>query len=175
MKLWVFGVVFAVLFPFVLSCSGEEHASDIQIRAAIKQLATNYSDEKAPKERFEVFYANPYRSTELLISALRPVRRGRYTKHPQVVWMIRALRSLTGLDFRASTRADLTADEVHFLDADATTGQVLFFGTWMSRDAVWTAPSDAQIAIIGKWREWFAKHGRDHKYVNDPDFDHWYF
>ena len=32
-------------------------------------------------------------------------------KHPQVVWNIRALRSLTGLKFRGATHSDLTEDE----------------------------------------------------------------
>jgi hypothetical protein len=87
---------------------------------------------------------------------------------------VRALRSLTGLDFRAGTNAKLTAEESHFLDMNAR-GEVEFFGTWMFRDSVWVAPGDAQVQIIKKWQEWFAAHGRTHKYVNDRDFDHWYF
>jgi hypothetical protein len=45
----------------------------------------------------------------------------------------------------------------------------------MSRDSVWAAPKDAQIAIIKKWQEWFAAHGHTHTYVNDTNYDHWYF
>src|SRR5208282_3005712 len=164
-----------MLWPHTVLCTGQEHASDAQIRAAMKQMTAWGSGDTAPKERFEIFYRNPYRSTELLISALEPVRRGHYTEHLQAVWIIRALRSLTGLDFRATTKVDLTADEAHFLDHDPVTDQVCFFGTWMSRDTVWVAPYDAQITIIKKWREWFAKEGKDYKYVNDPDFDDWYF
>ena len=175
MKWCVFIIGLTMLWPHTVLCTGQEHASDAQIRAAIKQMAAWGSDDTAPKERFEIFYRNPYRSTELLISALEPVRRGHYTEHLQAVWIIRALRSLTGLDFRATTKVDLTADEAHFLDHDPVTDQVCFFGTWMSRDTVWVAPYDAQITIIKKWREWFAKEGKDYKYVNDPDFDDWYF
>ena len=149
--------------------------SDAEIRAAIAKLGEN-TDEKG-FTRFEILYDDPRRSTELLVATLKPVRRGQYivSKHPQVVWNIRALRSLTGLDFRAPTHADLSADEAHFLDHNPKTEEVQFFGTWMSRDRVWVAPVDAQTTIIRKWREWFAQHGNGFMYVNDPVADHWYF
>lgn len=153
----------------------QQGPSDAEIKAAIARLGDNTDENGFVK--FEILYKNPRRSTEILISSLKPVRRGQYQsgKHPQVVWSIRALRSLTGLDFRAPTRADLTADEAHFLDHDAKTDEVDFFGTWMLRDRVWVAPLDAQTAIIGKWRKWFEKHGQTFTYVNDRNFDNWYF
>src|SRR4029077_5342611 len=95
-------------------------------------------------------------------------------KTPQAVWIVRALRSLTGLDFKAKTRAALSSDESHFLDLD-THHRVRFFGTWMSRDSTWVAPEDAQLSIIKQWREWFAQHGHNYKYPNNKDFDDWYF
>ena len=148
--------------------------SDAEIKAAIARLGEN-TDEKG-FTKFEILYEDPRRSTELLVATLKPVRRSQYVggKHPQVVWNIRALRSLTGLDFRAPTHADLTADEAHFLDHNPKTDEVQFFGTWMSRDRVWVAPVDAQTTIIRKWREWFSQHGKGFKYVNDPVADHWY-
>jgi hypothetical protein len=149
--------------------------SDSEITAAIAKLGEN-TDEKGFTQ-FEILYENPRRATELLLAMLQPVRRGQYVggKHPQVVWNIRALRSLTGLDFRAPTHADLTADEAHFLDHNPKTEEVEFFGTWMSRDRVWVAPVDAQTTIINKWRKWFREHGENFKYVNDRNFDNWYF
>jgi hypothetical protein len=149
--------------------------SDDEIKIAIAHLDQN-TDEKG-FTRFEILYKNPRRSTELLIATLKPVRRGQYQggKHPHVVWNIRALRSLTGLDFRGSTQADLTEDEAHFLGHSPRTDEVEFFGTWMSRDRVWVAPVDAQTAIINKWRKWFREHGDNFKYMNDRNFDNWYF
>jgi hypothetical protein len=84
---------------------------------------------------------------------LKPVPRGQYVggKHPEVVWEIRALRSLTGLDFRARTKSKLNRDESHFLDLNSK-GEICFFGTWTSRDRVWVAPLDTQALIIRKWR-----------------------
>ena len=112
--------------------------------------------------------------TQLLISSLKPVRRRQYVsgQYPQVVWNIRALRSLTGLDFTPLRKQE---EEAHFLGHDANTDTVHFFGTWMSRDRVWVAPRDAQTAIIRKWREWLTQHGKDFEYVNDPVADHWCF
>ena len=153
----------------------QQRPSDAEIRSAIAKLGTG-TDEKG-FVRFEILYKNPQRATQLLISSLKPVPRGQYVsgQHPQVVWNIRALRSLTGLDFHAPTRADLSEEEAHFLGHDANTDEVHFFGTWMSRDRVWVAPRDAQTALIKKWREWLAQHGKDFEYVNDPVADHWYF
>jgi hypothetical protein len=169
MRSCILGFVGAILCSFIVPCAGQEHASDAEIHAAIAHL-NNDSLERS----LQLFYSNQYRSTELLIAALKPTRRGNYHEHPQVVWTVRALRSLTGLDFRSTTKATLTEDEANFFDPDST-GQIPFFGTWMSRDRVWVAPQDAQIAIIKKWRMWFAEHGRRYKYVDDPVAAHWYF
>jgi len=166
-------VAAVVLFLSPAKAFSQQSPSDSEIQAAIGRLGEG---DKGFSE-FETLYQNPRRSAELLIRALQPARRGQYAggKHPQVVWNIRALRSLTGLNFRGATRADLTEDEAHFLDRNPKTAEVQFFGTWMSRDRCWVAPLDAQSAIIRKWRQWFAKNGQTFTYVNDRDFDKWYF
>jgi hypothetical protein len=147
--------------------------SDADIQTAIGKLA---SKDRESEKAFQVLYKNPEHSTELLLSTLKPTARGEYIsgQHPQAVWVIRALRSLTGLDFRATTTEKLSGDEAHFLNLNKQ-NQIEFFGTWMSRDSVWVAPTDAQAAIIKQWQDWFAQHGHHHKYVNDTNFDHWYF
>ena len=163
----------ALLYLLPIATFAQEVHRDTEIKAAIAKLSAN----PRGMDQFEILYKNPRRSTELLIASLHPVPRGRYQsgRHPQAVWIIRALRSLTGLNFRAHTRDHLTDNEAHFLDLDARTGGVNFFGTWMSRDRVWVAPLDAQTTIIGKWREWFEKKGKTFTYVNDRNFDNWYF
>jgi hypothetical protein len=153
----------------------QQSPSDAEINAAIGRLGEQ-TDAKGFTQ-FEVLYKNPRRSVELLIAGLKPVRRGEYLtgNHPQAVWSIRALRSLTGMSFRGPTHADLGDDEAHFLGHDPRTDEVEFFGTWMSRDRVRVAPVDAQTAIIKKWRKWFREHGETFSYANDRNFDHWYF
>jgi hypothetical protein len=170
MKSRMFLLLLATFCTIGLPVAGQQRATDAEIHAAIAQLNNDSIDSS-----LKTFYTSPYRSTELLISDLSLTHRGRYHNHPHAVWVIRALRSLTGQDFRAPTRADLTEDEAHFLDHDPNTDDVLFFGTWMSRHTVWIAPHDAQIAIIKKWRRWFVQYGKGLKYVNDPVADHWYF
>jgi len=170
-----FAVLFAAALCFLIPATqAQSGPSDAEIKAAIARLGDN-TDAKGFVQ-FEILYKNPRRSAELLIKQLKPVPRGQYVsgKHPQVVWNIRALRSLTGLDFRAETNSDLDEEESHFLDLNAK-GEVRFFGTWMSRDRVWVAPVDAQAIIIKKWQEWFEKNGKTFTYVNDHDFDKWYF
>lgn len=167
-------IAIVLCFP-PLEAASQQLPSDAEIKSAIAKLSEDI-DEKG-MDNFEILYKNPRRSTELLVATLKPVRRGQYItgKHPQVVWNIRALRSLTGLDFRAATQADLTEYEAHFLDHDPNSDEVHFFGTWMSRDRVWVAPLDAQTEIIKKWRNWFSEHGETFIFVNDRNFDHWYF
>lgn len=174
MRRYFIGFVFIILYLLPIEAHAQRDTSDAEIKAAVATLDVG-TDENG-FGRFEVLYKNPRRSTELLISSLKPVRRGQYISdhHPKVVWKIRALRSLTGLDFRAKTKGELDEDESHFLDQNAK-GEVHFFGTWMSRDRVWVAPIDAQTAIIKQWREWFKKRGNTFTYVNDPNFDNWYF
>jgi len=173
-NLRMIGLIFSVFLPFVTVCQAQEPVYDREVQAAIKHLTSEPSDDGF--DVFEVFYKNPELATKILIAELKPIARGRYQsgKHPESVWVLRALRSLTGVDFRAVTTASLSSDESHFLDLNAK-GEVTFFGTWMSRDSVWVAPKDAQVAIIKKWQEWYAAHGRTHTYVNDRNFDHWYF
>ena len=171
--LFAFTIVASCLLP--IAVRAQQGPSDVEIKAAIARLGDD--TDKNGIDNFEVLYKNPRRSTKILISSLKPVRRGQYLSnhHPQVVWNIRALRSLTGLDFRAPTKVDLSEYEAHFLDHDPKTDDVHFFGTWMSRDRVWVAPLDAQTVIIRKWQKWFEKHGRTFSYVNDRNFDNWYF
>lgn len=161
------------LFLSPVMAFSQQPPSDSEINLAIRRLG---EPDKGISE-LETLYKSPRRSAVLLIKALRPVRRGQYPegKHPQVVWNIRALRSLTGLDFRATTQADLTEDEAHFLDRDPKSAEVNFFGTWMSRDKCWVAPVDAQTKIIKKWRKWLKEKSGSFTYVNDRNLDKWYF
>jgi hypothetical protein len=174
MRGYLVALTAVILYLLPIAACAQQGPSDAEIKSAIAKLGEGTDEHGFVK--FEILYKNPRRSTELLISSLAPVPRGQYlsNRHPQVVWSIRALRSLTGLDFRAPTKRELEEDESHFLDLNAK-GEVRFFGTWMSRDRVWVAPLGAQTAIIGKWREWFEKHGQTFSYVNDRNFDNWYF
>lgn len=178
MMTWVGGILLLSLMFVSPPAEGQdgqaerkETVSDAAIRHAIEELSS-----QSLRDSLEVFYKNPQEATKLLIAEVRPTKRGRYPggEHPQAVWIVRALRSLTRLDFTAVTRARLNGDETHFLRVNSA-GEVEFFGTWMSRDSDWVAPKDAQVAIIKKWQEWYARSGRTYGYVNDRDLDNWYF
>jgi hypothetical protein len=163
------GLALLILFPVVSYGQAESREVDALIVNTIRHLG-----ERDVKQDFEVFSRHPARSAELLINQLRPARRGKYRNHPKVVRQIRALRFLTGLDFKARTIQPLTDDEKQFLEQDDV-GRVKFFGTWMSRDVVFVGPRDAQRRIIKQWKDWFMKNGKTHKYSNDTSLDDWYF
>jgi len=121
-----------------------------------------------------ILYREPARATQLLVARLEPTSRGKHRDHPAVVWYIRALRSLTGLDFRARTAALLGDSEAWYIQRDSA-GAVHFFGWHMAWDDTWLAPPDAQVAIIRQWQDWYVRNGRGFKYVNDSVHDHWYY
>lgn len=168
--LWL---AFTLSLFFALPTQGAKRQPSTQdkIQACVSHLSS-----ESERRCFDLFYSDPQLATELLIAELEPARPGHYLsgKHPKSVWIVRALRSLTGLEFRAPTSAHLSANEAHFLGLDKRR-TVTFFGTWMSRDSVWVAPEDAQIAIIKQWREWFTRNGQHYRYVNDRDVNDWYF
>src|SRR5271169_4322128 len=123
MTKWVIAIVMSTLVMMppqvarqIAQVELNEVVSDAEIGAAIRAL-----DSQSLKHSLEVFYKNPEEATRLLIAELKPTKRGRYPggTHPQAIWIIRALRSLTGLDFRAPTQARLSDDEAHFLRASA--------------------------------------------------------
>ena len=164
-------LAFLLLSGVLVEASETPQSADLLIQEAIRNLGNGrYPDDLV------IFWRHPRRSTELLLDELKLVPRGKYPngKHPHVVWCIRALRSLTGLDFRGVTREKLNEDERQFLRVGKD-GSVKFFGTWMSRDLVWVAPEDAQKQIIVRWKNWFKKEGARHSYINDEHMDNWYF
>lgn len=170
-KLSINAVVLLIfmLFPILAHAQTEGTETDSLIAGTIRNIGgADYEQD------LKTLAQHPARSTELLIKSLRPVRRGKYRKHPDVIWYIRALRFLTGLDFKARTNGRLNEDEKNFLGSDEQR-QVKFFGTWMSRDIAFVAPKDAQVKIIKQWRDWFTAKGKTHTYATATPLDDWYF
>jgi len=165
-------------FPLNWSYGSSDLSGSVQER--IKNLGAGGTND------FEPLYKDPVSATRMLIEELHVIKRGRYRtsedegfgpihyEAAHVIWCIRALRSLTGLEFKASTNAKLDEMEAHFLGY-GDNHEVSYFGTWMSRDLSFVAPEDAQQKIITKWRSWFTKHGKTHEYVNQRSIDKWYF
>ena len=154
-------------------CAGQDSSLVHRIETALTRIPTSASaeeNENAFDSVLAVLYRHPALAAEVLVARLEPVAPGKHSETPRVVWYIRALRSLTGLDFKASTKARLTDDEKKHWGASAP------FFTWdLGWDETWVAPKDAQVAIIHKWRAWFAREGKTFHYVNDRDHEHWYF
>jgi hypothetical protein len=128
--------------------------------------------------------ANPLKATELLIQQIALVCETKILaenqkSHPaemRVIWSIRALRYLSGLNFAARTKHrfhDKKADRAQFLGLTAE-NEVVFFGTWMSRDSIYLAPRDAQLEIIEKWKKWATSEAKNHKFVTPKDITEWY-
>jgi hypothetical protein len=149
--------------------------TDSELRVAIRTFTYG------GLEYLKVLHRSPSRAAALLVAGLHPIPRGGYSDAPDVVWFIRALRSLTGLDFRGRTDSALSnggendgGGEAWFLRPD-TLGTVEFFGTWMSREFSWVAPRDAQVRIIEQWHQWYRHEAATFHYVKDDGMGNWYW
>lgn len=96
-----------------------------------------------------------------------------------VIWCLRGLRYLTGLNFMAGSAAEIRKQKmpedreywILFQSGD----YVRFYGTWMSRDWTFIAPKDVQVAIIKKWKDWYTANGATYAYRTNSNFDDWFF
>jgi hypothetical protein len=104
---------------------------------------------------WDVFRAHPQRTVDLILPTLRPVKRGLALGAPNMVWRVRVLQRLTGLEYRGRTKAHLAPDEAAHLLPD-TLRRVRFAGEDAKLGMTWVAPADAQKAIIAAWRTWWA-------------------
>jgi hypothetical protein len=104
---------------------------------------------------WDLFREHPQRTVELILPTLKPVKRDLYLGAPNMVWRVRVLQRITGMEFRAPTRARLTEEERTFLAPDSTHG-VRFAGEDRGLGMTRTAPADAQKAIFEKWRKWWS-------------------
>lgn len=104
---------------------------------------------------WKVFEAHPRRTITLVMPTLRSIPRGLSLGAPNMVWRVRVLQRLTGLSFRAGTRARLGDEEKRWLAPDST-GAVPFAGENVARGMTWVAPREAQREILELWRHWWA-------------------
>ncbi|HEY9164686.1 MAG TPA: hypothetical protein VIS48_00845 [Candidatus Kryptonia bacterium] len=154
-----------------------------QLTITVQSLGIN--DSSYVYNKLAMLRNEPDSSIQLLIAELSPINSvtrispeeyDRHLKEVHIIWCIRALRYLTGLDFTARTQhkfAKAEKERSYFLRDK--NGQVAFFADRMSHDVLYIAPPDAQSQIISKWKAWYRKHS-GHVHLNKKtDFDNWYF
>lgn len=137
-------------------------------------------------ETVETLAKTPELSTKLLIGELHALHESRilnWQEKPDaehVLWCLRALRYVTGgKDFCAKTSHKFASSEeernreywIFFRHKTCAS----FFAMWPSRGSEYIAPEDAQITIISKWKDWFAKEGAefDYKPMRNPKPEDW--
>jgi len=123
----------------------------------------------------------------LLLNELRPMpegvigleEQGQHADSMHVIWCIRALRYITGLDFKAGSAAALRkmklAGGARDLLLIGSGDEVLVFSVAMSHDTTYIAPEDVQKAVFEKWKAWYASQGKGFKYSAHTHLDDWYF
>jgi len=170
------GLVFFISFP--AACA--EGAGPENISA----LASNLGPDNF-KSSFEIMKSSPSASVHALIGELRVVEatlitgsfRDQDRKDMHVIWCIRMLRALTGLDFTARTLNIFGPDEqqrAFWLTKKDNQG-IPFFATVMSSDSVYIAPMDTQSDIIWEWSDWYKSYSSRHRYNTElPPKEDWY-
>jgi len=180
MKTLTLFALFVLGFPF-LSAGPAAEQQPRTLAQLVESLGPNTEADDLKQLR-----ASGRESVSLLIATLQPIsenkvlpeNRNKHRTALHVIWAIRALRYLTGRDFRAPTAhvfghsEDERTREQFLKKADHT---VAFFATWMSRDSVYVAPVDAQRKIIEGWRKWFAELDERWMPVAEPSINDWYF
>lgn len=123
----------------------------------------------------------------LLLQELHPMperiigldEQGRHVASMHVIWCIRALRYITGLDFKAGSAAALKKVKLPGGAEDLLLmhngDEVLVFSVAMSYDTTYIAPEDVQQAVFQKWKDWYATQSQGFKYSAHTHLDDWYF
>ena len=168
----------AVASVFFSGVSAEKANADIE--AAVRRLGADTKIEDLATLRVD-----PLLAVTLLVKQVRPISETKILRDERqlrpeemrVIWSIRALRYLTGLDFTAKTqhRFQGSNDEDRAQFLRLKNREVAFFGVWMSRDSIFIAPEDAQRVIVQKWKKWAKSDARNHKFRPPKDIDQWYF
>jgi hypothetical protein len=164
--------------------AGQYDCDDNKIDLTIKKLGYEIDSESFRRE-MKLLSENPSNAVSCLIKELHTVNEKEILsidKHQHksalhVVWCLRALRYLTGIDFTGKTTykfKNMEKNREYFLTKNSKT-ELPFFTVWMSRDTLYIAPKDTQKEIINKWAEWYKVNGGIFKYKPMDDINKWYF
>ncbi len=170
--------------------STSAYTNQKKIRKLVQHLgieadpATPFFDSDAYQVITEELADAPHEAAKWLISELQPVSHSpiyRYKVHTakerkqlHIAWCLRALRFLTGNEFKAKTNKILRFDPEENIDPavflyghspapDQTAVPIPFASEWPSRMRIYFAPRDAQTKIIKQWRDWFKAEGSTFK------------
>lgn len=172
------------LLLFCGALSAEYYCGNNDTEGAIKRLG--YSTDSATfRKEMTLLSRNPSKAVSCLIEELQIVQETKVLpkdadKHKStlhIIWCIRALRYLTGIDFTGKTTYEFKKaeeDRTYFLKKDRNS-ELPFFAVWMSHDVIYIAPEDAQKEIIEKWGKWYSINGESFKYEPVDDINKWYF
>jgi hypothetical protein len=121
----------------------------------------------------------------VLISQLKPVDElvirssycDKYKNALNVVWSIRALRYITGVDFYGTALSFDYDDEIRgdLLTKNGDLNKTPFFATWMSRDYIYFSDMHVQEQIIKKWKNALKEGIQVRSASQKRSIDDWYF
>jgi hypothetical protein len=176
-----------IFILLLLSCN-ELYATNVysckdkQVELIVRRLV---EENDKIRDDLRMLSEKPFEAVSCLIKELSIVQEEKillqeYDQHKEtlhVIWCIRALRYLTGIDFRGKTAYQFKESEKNredFLNKNSKT-ELPFFAVWMSRGSIYIAPKDTQEEIINKWKEWYSINGKSFKYDPVDDINKWYF
>lgn len=152
---------------------------------SVKSIGMTYYGMEENKLSF--FETNLELSVRYLIEELHPIyaitqitgdKYDEYQKEEHILWCIRALRHLTGMDFTAKTKYRFRKTDSYrkgLLTHNGKTNELPFFRNWMSRGTDFIAPVDVQLKIINQWKKWYNENQGHIRLNKLEDFNDWYF
>lgn len=185
MKFKVFGIVSIILTVFVANASNAEvQCSEGTIEKIIDGLG--YDPSSSYAEELRCLAAYPSKSAKLLIAQLHIVSEKKISPEDasthqstmHVIWSIRGLRYITGgMDFTSETSVNKNklGKPYWSLLTIRKKNELTFFGTRMSHDTIYLAPSDVQLSVIKQWKDWYAIDGQTYVYKPAVSNIDWYF
>ncbi len=177
-------VALTILALFVVDCLDCAVAfAQNRLAEDVKTLGIN--DSNYVYKKLELFQNNPDSAVRLLIGELSPITGvtrispediSRHLKEVHVIWCIRALRYLTGVDFTAKTQHKFKKeDEVRAYVLRDSGDLFRFFAVRMAHDVIYISPRDVQVKIISKWQNWYLQNAGHIGINKQTDFNQWYF
>jgi hypothetical protein len=134
------------------------------------------SDDTDPLGSLYTVVGAPRVASRLLVNELRIVPFGEGDADFQhVVWCLRALRAITGLDFVFPTRRPLSERQKRLFGRPAPGAPLPFFSERMSTAEIAVAPRDVQEKVVVAWRRWLAENADTFSPAGESALWRWYF
>jgi hypothetical protein len=181
-------IIISILFAGTAFAKDEIQCGDEDVKALVQKLTEEVKNFDETIAVLDSLAKKPSVAVGCLIKELHTVNevkmlsgeleKPEHKETDRVVWCIRALRYITGKDFRGKTTHQFRKDEEerkYWVTLESPKGRLRFFCVHMAVNSTYFAPKDAQQSIIDQWKKWYRREGEKASYNPVLEFNDWYF